>query len=599
MVKELTLAEAVDQIRGASKRRRWPFFFMVGAGISCPSVPTAAEIVAECKRLYSRAQPPEGLSPMTEYSWWLEHAFPNAGDRQDYFEGLIGGKPITQASLHLAHLLLDGEISKLVITTNFDDFISRALDLFGTPHVRCDHPDTIQRIDHTADRVQLVHVHGSYLFYDCCNLEGEIEPRAQQSAVSTFSMRQFLEGLLNARSPLVIGYSGWEKDVFMSALHRRLATELRFNVYWFCYRRSEVDSLPQELRDHPNVTLVLPPAPAPTEDTGAKRLEDDRLMPAVSVARTSKTALERERPEGLDAAKVFQEMIQILKLEAPPLTRDPLGFYACHLRASLPPDDTYLIQSVIGKIERAAALLAQSKQKVDKALEKVEDSIRRSQYREAIQAADVLEFDELESERLADLIESLWRAAVGLNDNSPEELRAYDRVVSGVDVLARNGAIEPEMRSRQAQALLYKGVTFGQLGRSEEEIVVYDGLVERFGQDTEPGVREQVAGALRNKGVTLGQLGRGEGRLRRRGGALRSGHRARRARAGSQRAPQQGRHARATRPQRRGDRRLRCRRGALRPGHGARCAQAGSQRALQQGRHAWATRPQRRGDHGL
>ncbi|MGD0015783.1 MAG: hypothetical protein ABSD56_15415, partial [Bryobacteraceae bacterium] len=68
----------------------------------------------------------------------------------------------------------------------------------------------------------------------------------------------------------------------------------------------------------------------------------------------------------------------------------------------------------------------------------------------------------------------------------------------------------PWVSQALASALVNKGFRLGQLGRSEEEIAVYDGLVERFGQDTEPGVREQVAGALRNKGVTLGQLGRGE-----------------------------------------------------------------------------------------
>ena len=32
------------------------------------------------------------------------------------------------------------------------------------------------------------------------------------------------------------------------------------------------------------------------------------------------------------------------------------------------------------------------------------------------------------------------------------------------------------------------------LGRSDEEIAVYDGVVARFGDDTEPAVRERVAG---------------------------------------------------------------------------------------------------------
>jgi hypothetical protein len=38
----------------------------------------------------------------------------------------------------------------------------------------------------------------------------------------------------------------------------------------------------------------------------------------------------------------------------------------------------------------------------------------------------------------------------------------------------------------------------------------YDEVVARFGEDRAPALREQVATALVNKGVTLGQLGRSE-----------------------------------------------------------------------------------------
>ena len=61
-----------------------------------------------------------------------------------------------------------------------------------------------------------------------------------------------------------------------------------------------------------------------------------------------------------------------------------------------------------------------------------------------------------------------------------------------------------------AGALVNKGVTLGQLGRSEEAIAVYDDVVGRFGTATELPLREKVARALVNKGVTLTQLGRRE-----------------------------------------------------------------------------------------
>ena len=48
------------------------------------------------------------------------------------------------------------------------------------------------------------------------------------------------------------------------------------------------------------------------------------------------------------------------------------------------------------------------------------------------------------------------------------------------------------------------------MGRSEEEIGIYEEVNAHYGKDTEPGVREQVANGLFNQGVVLGKLGRFE-----------------------------------------------------------------------------------------
>ena len=67
---------------------------------------------------------------------------------------------------------------------------------------------------------------------------------------------------------------------------------------------------------------------------------------------------------------------------------------------------------------------------------------------------------------------------------------------------------DADHRYWQARALFNKGVTLGALGRSEDEIAVYDDLLTGFGTATELPLREQVASAFFNKGVTLGALGR-------------------------------------------------------------------------------------------
>lgn len=57
-----------------------------------------------------------------------------------------------------------------------------------------------------------------------------------------------------------------------------------------------------------------------------------------------------------------------------------------------------------------------------------------------------------------------------------------------------------------AFALFAKGYAFGQLGRSKDEIAIYEDILVRFGQSSSPALLEQVAKALVNKGVRLRQL---------------------------------------------------------------------------------------------
>jgi hypothetical protein len=61
------------------------------------------------------------------------------------------------------------------------------------------------------------------------------------------------------------------------------------------------------------------------------------------------------------------------------------------------------------------------------------------------------------------------------------------------------------LREQVARALVNKGVTLGELGRSEEEIGVYEEVVARFGAAAELPLREQVARALGNKGARSGR----------------------------------------------------------------------------------------------
>jgi tetratricopeptide (TPR) repeat protein len=64
------------------------------------------------------------------------------------------------------------------------------------------------------------------------------------------------------------------------------------------------------------------------------------------------------------------------------------------------------------------------------------------------------------------------------------------------------------IQEKCANALNNKGVTLGQLGKSEEAIEVFDTLLTKYQDSTHEGIQEQCANALFNKDIILRQLGK-------------------------------------------------------------------------------------------
>lgn len=388
----LDLNPAVMEIRQAcdelgTEAHRSPFFFVVGAGISYPPVPLAANIIDHCQSIakrYNRAEPPDGQETLDEYSHWFSRAYPGARQRQQFLRSLIESKPLSLSSLRLAHLLSARKLTNLVVTTNFDDFIARALRLFGEEPAVCDHPRTVGRIDRERADIQIVHVHGSYLFYDCANLRGEVTGRARIDEETSFTMVGLLDSLLWTRSPLVIGYSGWEGDVVMSALKRRLrgGNPLAQSVYWFCYRRNDRARLPAWLRDSPDVRFVVPVEPVPEPATSVRTGIE---------ARTGARGADQQPEPTLPAFMVFDQLNRKFDIGKPALFDNPIEYFAQNLQAALPEaegpaGDPYGFKALIdllrrasqefGKVRRATRGLAAD-------LDRLRALMRESQYPEA------------------------------------------------------------------------------------------------------------------------------------------------------------------------------------------------------------------------
>lgn len=488
---------------------------MVGAGISHPPIPLASTIKQHCVEealRYQKTASPGVDTPMNSYSHWFEQAYPQPGDRAYYLRQMMEGQVISPANFRLAHLILEKTITNLVVTPNFDDFLSRALTLFGRNHIVCDHPRTLERIDLSATDVQIIHIHGSYWFYDCCNLTDEISERAKASSFTSFTMLSMLDDILRLHSPLVVGYSGWEGDVFMTALRRRLSTSLRTKLYWFCYSEQDARNLPEWLTSHPQVRIITA---QPISTPAVARA--DTSSPAVAPDQASGPTDPSRSAPVLPSVSIFDELIRTFELEVPALTKDPVTFFAEHLKRSLLGDrpdeigsDVYAIRAVVDQLQRLAARkdrLVEASEK-ETLLEPLRNAARQSNHRQAIQLASRIELATLSMDDMREVFSTIVNAGLALNDNSDEQLASYDLAWSLYKKLQEHGRDDTTMRRLAASALVSKGTSLGVLNRHEEAIEIYDEVLKRFHDDPEPGVRQELAKALLRKGYRLGVLNR-------------------------------------------------------------------------------------------
>jgi tetratricopeptide (TPR) repeat protein len=526
MVKTIDSWRAVQEIGGGFRRAREqnrpsPYFFLIGAGVSAPQVPLASALEEDCRRMAVKLGNPADLpatvrTAMDRYGHWFQLAYPNPSERQQYLREQMESATVSQATFRLAHLLAAADpIANLVVTPNFDDLLSRVLVLFGKRPIICDHPATTPRIDPDAQDLQLVHVHGTYWFYDCCNLKDEIDARAE-SGVAEPAMAELLTIILSKRSPIVVGYSGWADDVIMSALRRRLSTGLGHNLYWFCHRAADIDLLPSWLTDHHNVFVVVPQGPPAA---AAATATPDVTAPPSSQAASGPTTSVPDSDKGsgsdvLTAKQVFEGLIRVLDLPSPRLTDDPLGFFKENLETHFPKsdgseDDLYRLATVIFRVEAAQLREHEGSGGIGDGIEGIRDALRRSHYRDAVRQALALDRGNLSAETATELVDMLWSSANGLLDDSAEELDAYRMVVEIGDAVARKGGpISGVLRASVAKALLYWAITEGNLQKWQESCDVNEQVVERYGDDTDPVVRSYVASALYNRAYSLATLER-------------------------------------------------------------------------------------------
>ena len=92
--------------------------------------------------------------------------------RQQYLKNIMNDSKISMSNLLLAQILNTKTIATTVITPNFDNHLLKSLNLLGNYDVfSADNMLDNIALNANSKRVQIMHVHGMYEFYDCCNLE--------------------------------------------------------------------------------------------------------------------------------------------------------------------------------------------------------------------------------------------------------------------------------------------------------------------------------------------------------------------------------------------------------------------------------------------
>lgn len=371
---KITLFEALKIIKSTIKLHSndptFPYFFIVGAGISCPEIPTAKNIVELCKKqlkdfdnehydIVNERLLIHSKDNMKYYSEWIRNAFPNKIDRSNFYKKLISDAKISSANLLLAQILNSSTIANTVFTTNFDDSLKKALNLIGCNHfVSENNMDNLVINNQTRD-IQIVHVHGTYNFYDCANLDSEIDCVATQTG--TISSSQLLSIFLSNQAPIIVGYSGWENDVIMHSLKERLKYATPLQYIWVCYDSESYQALPDWIRKNQNISFVIPNEPNDTTENSTF-LNDIPQAPVI------------------EAKNFFYKLIAELKIGTPLIFSDPHIYYSKMIDTILPENEDVLH---LRNWARRMQLSTSCENKFEQIVTKMEDALIRNNFIEA------------------------------------------------------------------------------------------------------------------------------------------------------------------------------------------------------------------------
>ncbi len=349
----INLKAAMDLIRETMSEEKKqnsespPYFFVIGAGVSAPEIEDANALIEGLVLLTKkRGQADAGrfdqILAQTEkysvetgelYSFWLQSAFKSKIECRQYLKELVRPARISAANLLLGQILCAKTLATSVLSSNFDDKLSQALELLGARDVFiADAPADCAGIAPSNDEIQLIYVRGSYHYYSF----GKNNTQLRAASDEIQHMEDVLDTFYKCKTPIFIGYGGGEGDEIMTRLKEQLRHPLRYSVLWFCYNQKAYDTLPDWLTNNGNVIFVLP-----EKGTDCSSAADCFLGKAA-------------QEDLLPASDVFSALISSFAIEPPELYFDRDAYYQRTLAQSLPEDeDIFYLKRWAKRMSRA------------------------------------------------------------------------------------------------------------------------------------------------------------------------------------------------------------------------------------------------------
>ena len=215
--------------------------------------------------------------------------------------------------------------------------------------------------NHTRE-IQIVHVHGTYKFYDCANLENEITEVAGQSG--TVSSARLLDTFLIDQAPIIVGYSGWENDVIMKCLRERISYPTPLQYIWVCHSINNYENLPQWLKMSNSIIFVVP------NSSDADCDNSDYIQEFTEKATESV----------IDATKFFKRLVYELKVPTSTILSNPYQYFSKAISELLPENEDVLH---LRHWTQRLKLLEKNNSEFDAAVRRMEEFSLAKDYRSA------------------------------------------------------------------------------------------------------------------------------------------------------------------------------------------------------------------------